>query len=550
MRKPSTIGERMLPFRWPAVLLSLACLASCTRSLHPERPPRPPGPAAAAATATAAPSQAAIAAEAARQAAATGAEHSAQLDTADSFTSAPASDAVRLSSAEPTIVIQAGKSRLLQLDGPVTRVSVGDPEIAELVLVSPTEVLVNGRKLGDTSLILWDRRGVSEVHTLSIQESSDRQVVLEITIAELNRTAMEEHGVDYRVLRNDLGLVFQPGKIAPLTGFFPPDTNKPPFQFTTGENVTFGIVHPESGVAAFFEFIQREGLGKILAEPHLVARSGHEAKFLSGGEIPIVIAEALQTSVTFKEFGTRLRFKPTVRDDDLIDLEVAPEVSEPDFNNGVQLFGFRVPAFVTRRADTKVSLRDGESLVIAGLFRENRLEQEQKVPYLGDVPGLGYLFRRTSYTRTKNELMIVVRPRLAEGIPPGAPVPIYDRGPLERGEVRSQATDAGVTRPRVTRTLRPADVGVVHPIGPDGQRHVQSFSVQLNATTDRAAANAMVAALTARGYSAYLIAVPQDGGRILYRVRVGNFASYDEASQQAARLHSEPGVTDAVVVAD
>ena len=110
-------------------------------------------------------------------------------------------------------------------------------------------------------------------------------------------------------------------------------------------------------VAAFFEFIQREGLGKILARPRLVARSGNEAKFLSGGEIPIIIAEALQTSITFKEFGTRLRFKPTVLADDTIDLEVSPEVSEPDFANGVTLFGFQVPAFITRRADTRVRCR-------------------------------------------------------------------------------------------------------------------------------------------------------------------------------------------------
>jgi pilus assembly protein CpaC len=547
MREPSAVVGGAFAASRRCAVVTLLLLASCSRSMQPERPPRPPAPNVVA-PAAGTPTQAA-AVEEAREAARAGAQRSAELENADALTYAPYEPA-RLSSAEPTIVIQAGKSRLVQLGRPMTRVSVGDPEVAELVLVSPTEVLVNGRKVGDTSLILWDQRGVSEVHTLSIQESSDRQVVVDITIAELNRTAMEEHGVDYRVLRTDLGLVFQPGKIAPLTGFFPPEISKPPLQMQTGDNVTFGIVHPDSGVAAFFEFIQREGLGKILAEPHLVARSGREAKFLSGGEIPIVVAEALQTSVTFKEFGTRLRFKPTVRDDDTIDLEVAPEVSEPDFNNGVNLFGFRVPAFVTRRADTRVTLRDGESLVIAGLFRENRVEEEQKVPYLGDIPGLGYLFRRTTYTRNKNELMIIVRPHLADVIPPGAPVPIYDRGPLRRSEVRSQATDAGVSRPRITATLPPSDVGVQHPVGPDGQRHVQSYSVQVSATHDRAAADALVAALSARGYVAYMLAIPQDGGTVLYQVRVGMYASVDEASAEAARLRREPGVTDVLVVAD
>jgi Flp pilus assembly secretin CpaC len=375
-------------------------------------------------------------------------------------------------------------------------------------------------------------------------------VLLEITVAELNRTAMEEHGVDWRVLRTDLGLVFQPAKVAPLTGLFPPQTSQPPLQSQLGDNVTLGVVDPKRGVAAFFEFIQREGLGKILARPRLVARSGNEAKFLSGGEIPIIIAEALQTSVTFKEFGTRLRFKPTVLADDTIDLEVSPEVSEPDFANGVSLFGFQVPAFITRRADTRVRMQDGESLVIAGLFRDTRTETTQKVPYLGDIPGLGYLFRKTSYDRVKSELMIVVRPRLADPTPQGVSIAVPDREALRPEEVRTQRTDAPVSRPRLTSPLATGEPTEDAALSPPGDPAVKGWSVQVSVGPDGEAAEALAASLRDRGYSAYVVPYQRYGAAPLYHVRVGRYSTMEDGLQVAKRLRSEPGIYDAVVVSD
>ena len=527
-----------------AVLVVIAG-GACTQSLHHE--PRP-GLARRASPADRAAAAAAAMADANAQQAAHDAATSSSEATADlAPESAPLP--TRLSSLEPTLVLQIGKSRLVQLDRPVTRVSVGDPEVAELVLVSPEEVLINGRKPGDTSLILWDQRGVPEVHTLTISEASDRQVLLEVTVAELNRTALEEHGVDYRVLRTDLGLVFQPGKVAPLFGNFPPTPPNPLFQQQLGDPVTLAVLDPKRDIAVFLEALQREGLGKILAQPHLIARSGQEAKFLSGGEIPIVIAEALQTSITFKEFGVRVRFKPTVRDDDTIDLEVAPEVSEPDFQNGVTLFGFQVPAFVTRRADTRVVLRNGESLVLGGLFRETRTESEQKVPYLGDVPGLGYLFRKTNYTRTKNELMIIVHPRIAEPIPPGGTVPVYDRAPLRRGEVRSQATDAGVTRPRLGPTLPPQPQERGPELGLGGEAQTTAYSVQVDAVRDRATADAVAARLSGAGFPAHVV-VTQDSGADLYLVHLGRYLTAEEAEAEARAVKRAQIAERAVVVGE
>jgi pilus assembly protein CpaC len=447
-------------------------------------------------------------------------------------------------------VVQAGKSRLIEFERPVRRVSLGNPEIADIVLVTPQSLLLNGLRAGDTSLILWDADGVSQVHTISVEESSDRQVLLEITIAELNRTAMEEHGVDFRVLRTDLGLILQPAKVAPLTGLFPPTPPDPLFQKTLGDNVTFGILDPKRDIAAFVEFIQREGLGKVLARPRLVARSGHEGKFLSGGEIPIIIAEALQTSVTFKEFGTRLRFKPTVLADDTIDLEVNPEVSEPDFANGVSLFGFQVPAFVTRRADTRVRLQDGESLVIAGLFRDTRAESTEKIPYLGDVPGLGYLFRKTSYDRIKSELMIVVRPRLAEPTPAGVAIAVPDRESLRPEEVRTQRTDAPVARPRITLPLPTDEPSHDGNLSTSGDPAVKGWSIQVSVTPDAEAAQALMARLLDRGEQAYVVPFRRYRADPLYHVRIGRYPTMEDAIRAAQRLRTLPDIQDAVVVSD
>jgi pilus assembly protein CpaC len=524
--------------------LAVLTLGSCTRALHDEGPPRPPNPGLDQLKASHAKPDTRQSPEQMRS----------LIEEAGSLPSdveplAPTGTGITKTAA--SFVVQSGKSRLIELDRPVRRVSVGEPEVADIILVSPTSILVNGRRSGDTSLILWDQKGVSEVHTISVEEQSERQVILEVTVAELNRTAMEQHGVDYRVLRSDLGLVFLPAQIAPLVSNFPATTGQPQLQMHPTDNVTLGIVDPKHDVAAFFQFIQNEGLGKILARPRLVARSGHEAKFLSGGEIPIIIAEALQTSVTFKEFGTRVRFKPIVLADDTIDLEVAPEVSEPDPANGVTLFGFSVPAFVTRRADTRVTLRNGESLVIAGLFRDNRVESTQKVPYLGDVPFLGYLFRKTSFTREKSELMIVVRPRLAEATPPGVAVQVPDREPFQPGETNSQATNAPVTRPRLSRPLPPDAPSRDASFDPEGEHRLTGWSVEVLTTGDGDEADALVESLRQRGFKAH--ATPRrDGSGVgtIFHVRVGPYVTTEDAIAEGERLRLERDVHQATVVSE
>ena len=216
--------------------------------------------------------------------------------------------------------------------------------------------------------------------------------------------------------------------------------------------MTYGLAVGNSNyqLQGFFQYLEDHQLGKILAQPHLLANSGEEAKFLSGGEIPIVVAQALNTSIVFKQFGTSVEFVPTVVGRDQIELLVKPEVSEPDFAEGVQLFGFTVPAFVTRRAETMVQLRDNQTLIIAGLILHEKKTQIQKVPYLGDVPYLGGLFRNTAYSNTETDLIMSVTPQIVQPLPDGAAVYNPTSVPeltQEQVETRRLA-QPDVTRPR------------------------------------------------------------------------------------------------------
>jgi len=190
------------------------------------------------------------------------------------------------------------------------------------------------------------------------------------------------------------------------------------------QSLTYGLAFGNGNyqTQSLFQYLEQHNLAKILAQPHLLANSGEEAKFLSGGEIPIVIAQALNTSIVFKQFGTSVEFVPTVVGRNDIELLVKPEVSEPDFAHGVQLFGFNVPAFITRRAETMVQLKDNQTLIIAGLILHDKKTNIDKVPYLGDIKFLGGLFRTTSYTNTETDLVMSVTPQIVRPLPDGAAV--------------------------------------------------------------------------------------------------------------------------------
>ena len=371
------------------------------------------------------------------------------------------------------IDVPAAQSALVRLRRPAQRVAIADPDVADVVLVSPTEILINGRGrrhqaatgelvIGEaqTSLIVWDKDGVADVRALYVNRSRKEQVELSVTVAELNRTALENQGVDFRIFQGKVYVSGTPAHILPFSNFtglgsspvadgakFP--VEPPGIGVPSPDRLTFSVVDLNNNLAAFIELLQQENLAKVLARPTLISRSGEEAHFRSGGEIPIPLVTNNQVAVQFKEFGVIVNFTPTFTADGSIDLQVVAELSQPDQTLGVTIGGVGVPGLRSRQASTRVRLREAQTLVIAGLLREDETEQEQKVPYLGDIPYLGTLFRRTNFTRGRSELLILVQPKVARDRDDAGVTLPTARGPMTRDEVRTKPDSAEVTRPRL-----------------------------------------------------------------------------------------------------
>jgi pilus assembly protein CpaC len=125
-------------------------------------------------------------------------------------------------------------------------------------------------------------------------------------------------------------------------------------------------------------------------------------------------------TIEWKEFGVKVNFLPTIVDSGIINLEVAPEVSSLDYSNGVEISGFRIPAIRARKAHTVVELKDGETLVIGGLIMEEEIKVRERMPILGHIPLLGYLFSSTDTRKSETELVLVVSPHIIQAMPPGA----------------------------------------------------------------------------------------------------------------------------------
>jgi Flp pilus assembly secretin CpaC len=363
-----------------------------------------------------------------------------------------------------TISIRFGTSRLFRFERRISRVSIADTTVADLEVIDPHQMMLLGRKPGFTTLAVWDSQGHYEDCQVRVAQSGREQVMLNVTVAEIDRSKIENQGVDISAALAHYGvsLVGLPGDVAtPYSsstalsgsgstgGILPLGGAAIPLLLST--NLTYALAAQNSNVQTqtFFRFLEENSLARILAEPQLVANSGEEAKFLSGGEIPIVIAQALNTSVVFHQFGTSVIFIPTVIGRHDLELVVKPEVSKPDFSQGVSLFGFTVPAFITQRAETVVKMKENQTLIIAGLILRDREAQVQKVPYLGDLPFVGGLFRSTTYSDEKTELVMSVTPRLVSPVPAYAEVEYPERGDMTPEELRTaRLNHPDASRPR------------------------------------------------------------------------------------------------------
>jgi pilus assembly protein CpaC len=255
--------------------------------------------------------------------------------------------------------------------------------------------------------------------------SQDQQVMLEVTVAEVSKTLLDQLGVGI-----DNARVRGSWRYSILSNFL------------TESKGVLGAVS-RSGNAVAVDAERRDGLVKVLAEPNIVAISGQEASFLAGGKIFIPVARengfgGATITLEEKEFGVGLKFTPMVLDGGRIHLKVAPEVSELSQTgspfttvNGTTAI---LPSFTTRRAQTSVQLMDGQSLAIAGLIKNNVTETVHKIPLLGEIPILGALFRSSEFQSDRTELMFIITPRLVKPMPGEMALPTDGFVPPTRGE--------------------------------------------------------------------------------------------------------------------
>jgi pilus assembly protein CpaC len=424
------------------------------------------------------------------------------LAAGEHLTAPPAIRIDREVGAVKNLALETGQNRLLLLSEPIGRVSVADPKIADLKVITPTQLLLTSRGVGSTDLTLWNKRDEALVIALLVTRNLDRlrsqlleffptekisvsaagdlivlsgevsdvrvperaaevaqlhadkianlihvvgnqQVQLEVKFAEVSRNGLRELGLN--IFHQDAGGRFVGGMTAPSV---PPDqffnipgtgtAGKPLVQSPAlggGFSLFFSGL-PNFPFSAILTALESSGLAKLLAEPTLVALSGQEAKFLVGGEFPIPISSGLGTvSVQWKKFGIILNFTPTVIADGALHLKLQTEVSDVDPSRSVTVGGFSIPGLTSRQSETTVRLADGQSFAIAGLLSDRVRSNVQKIPFLGDLPILGLLFRSVSYQRDESELLVVVTAHLARPVSP------HDAPPLPTDNEQNDPND-------------------------------------------------------------------------------------------------------------
>lgn len=435
---------------------------------------------------------------------------------------------------ENALSVPLYKSRVLALDTPATRISVGNPDIADILILRSRQLYVLGKDLGTTNVLLWDSddaligtvsvevthdlqalkaklyelmpeesievysaqrniilagrvsnvsvmdaalriaqgyfkaiartqradEGETEFGSRNVEESSTgevvnmmsvggaQQVMLEVKVAEIARSELRRLDVRFNTIltrssRWNVGgvnggasfpdVIFQPGnfrvpvfpdEIAPLGPVI--DEFAPNPMVIQDKGFFASLLTEEFLFNLAFDAAKEKGLAKILAEPTLTTQTGQEAHFLSGGEFPVPVPRGDDgVTIEFKEFGVGVRFIPVVLDSKRINLKLGISVSELVQANSVALTidgtesTFFIPQLSKRSAESTVELADGQTIGIAGLINENMREIVTKFPALGDIPGIGALFRSQDYLKNETELLILVTPHLTKPVLPG-----------------------------------------------------------------------------------------------------------------------------------
>lgn len=248
----------------------------------------------------------------------------------------------------------------------------------------------------ESALNLANRYAPDRVSNL-MSVGGSQQVMLKVRFAEMQRSVSKGLGAQFSATNSSGSRQIDTGSSLSNA------------QGTLGLGFTAGSLQFD----VLIEALEARGMVRTLAEPNLTALSGQEAKFLAGGEYPIPVADGDgRVTIEYKPFGVELNFTPWVVDGDVINLAINAAVSSIDTSIEVGAGGFPVNAFRRRETSTTVEMRDGESFAIAGLLQDDFQNASSQVPWLGDIPILGALFRSTNYQRQQSELVIIVTPHL------------------------------------------------------------------------------------------------------------------------------------------
>ena len=381
---------------------------------------------------------------------------------------------------ERVISVSRGASVLLVNPVALQRFSVGDPGIAEATIVSPTEVVINGKGLGSTTLLIWDNS--TQVKVYSVEVTADApalerylrqvmpdeqitvtasgnsvtlsgsvkdpnsvgraidiargsgatiidnlvappavQVLLRVRFAEINRSVLRRWSTQLSTVN--------PQNLSG-NGNYTASTN--PGSTATSISFLLDNLPGNPNFQALVNAAEQRGDFRDLAEPNLMTLPGKEAYFLAGGRFPFPAVQGGGSSnaigIQFEEFGVRLRFTPTITRSGAIRLKLQPEVSALDFANGLVISGFTIPSITARRAETEVELREGQYLAIAGLLDNSVTDNVSKIPFLGDIPILGALFRSKNLQQKRTELLVLVSPQLVVAKDQPAAMPTGEPG--------------------------------------------------------------------------------------------------------------------------
>jgi pilus assembly protein CpaC len=395
-----------------------------------------------------------------------------------------------------------GKSVVINLQSPVTRILSSNPAVIDTLATSPTQIVVEGKAAGSSSLILWDATGHSQmldvtvdvnishlrttieqtypgqkielqsdgahliltgtvsdpkiaddvgkmaaaysaavVNSLTVAPVHEQQVLLEVKFAEVDRTKLQQLGINLfsTGAANTLGTAgtqqFSPPTLQSLPSGSSGSTGTVSTTFQVSDLLNIFAFRPDINLGATIRDLEGRSVLQILAEPNLLALNGQKASFLAGGEFPVPVVQGGQSigvvTIQFRPFGVRLEFTAFIGKDDVIRLHVSPEVSTLDFSNAAIISGFTVPALSTRRAETEIELKSGQSFGIAGLLDNRAQAQLSKVPGIGDIPILGNLFRSHSISRSNSELVVLVTPRVVDPVLGNLPPPVPPANPIK-----------------------------------------------------------------------------------------------------------------------